>query len=306
MFKHRFPALLPAIIGSLLTANPAAAQMEIPESAHRLEPAVPWTVDFAEHSCAVRRVFGGEDQQVYVEMRQFSPGGLLQLIVASDDFGRRLRNIETTFMPDTSPDDEHQGAMPLSTTDFGEGFVTQVTLLSSSQIEVLRQESEAGIFYGYEDEDVYRREAEIEGLLIENAFRRPLYLQTGSMHDLMNVMRQCMDSLIASWGLDLEAHQTLTRYVQPRNMEIWSRALSERYPRSQLRNGEQAVVRIRLMVSSDGTATDCVIQNSMNEEEFDELACELLLENARFDPALDANGDPMDSFWVTSVIYRIG
>lgn len=293
-------------IASLFFAGPSLAQVEIPESAYRLNPSVSWTLDFADQSCAARRVFGEEGREVFLELRQFQPSLLMQMTVASDDISRRLRDLETTFVPDTRSDDEHGGAMQLETNLFGDGFVTQVTLLSSSQLDMLEQAGGNPDIPTFDEAAMDRREAEIQGLLIEDGFRRPVFLATGSMHPIMEVMRECLDGLVEHWGLDSEAHRSLTRPATPRDMQIWAQEISERYPRDQLRAGEQALVNIRLIVSEEGRATECAIQSSMNEIEFDELACELLLENARFEPALDANSAPIRSYWTTTVVYRIG
>lgn len=72
-----------------------------------------------------------------------------------------------------------------------------------------------------------------------------------------------------------------------------------------LRDGQQAMLRVRLGVSAQGAPTECHMQLRMAEEDFEGTACEDLLEHARFEPALDAGGKPIASYWITAITYIV-
>lgn len=300
--RRHASGILVSLLGLAAIAQPSAAQTEVDQ----LSPNVNWILDYAEDSCALRRTFGAEGQIVFLELRQYSPGQSLQMLVTSADYSRRIRRLAITFAPDSEADTDHDPA-EVANGEWGTGFLTTVSLRTAGERELdSALSSEHSVDLAWSDEARNAREAEIAGIMISGAFREPIYLQTGSLHPAMNAMRTCLDELLTHWGIDVEAHRNLLRPVRPLDMDRWSRELITRYPHNLLRQGEQAYVRIRLNVTPEGRASDCNVQTRLNNEEFDTLACELMLEHARFEPALDRNGDPIASYWLTSVIYRIG
>ncbi|MGB3166741.1 MAG: energy transducer TonB [Alteraurantiacibacter sp.] len=272
-----------------------------------LAPVMNWNVDFAEDSCALRRMFGEEGQRVYLELRQYEPGNPLVAMVASNDFDRlnRPRDFSFSFAPDAEFQ-EVDFPMGIDSDDLGKGAMFYTSLMTAEQ-RALSGELRSGHSIPLAIEDKVRdtREAAITHVTVNGLFEEPIVLETGSIHPAMGVMRQCMDELVEHWGVDVEAHRTLLRTVQPLEMNSWVRRVQQYYPRSALMRGQQAYVRIRLNVSEEGRATDCAIQASFNEAVFDEAACRQLLRYSRFEPALDANGDPIASYWHTAVRYQV-
>lgn len=301
MIKH----VILGVLAAMFALQPA--QVSAQQEPVRLAPSMNWNLDYAEDSCALRRLFGPEGQQVFLTLRQYGPSAEPTMTVSSADFRRRgsLRDLAITFAPDDAPDTDHM-PMAIEVEGFGEGVLVSTSLYRASQREfssALLNSQQIALAVADEVRDA--REAEIDGIAISGLFRQPVFLETGSLHRAMTAMRSCIDELLNHWGVDAEAHRSLLRPVQPVDQERWARELIERYPSNLLRRGEQAYVRIRLNVSVEGRATSCAVQSRLNDAEFDELACELLIQHSRFNPALDGNGDPIPSFWQTAVIYAI-
>ncbi len=291
------------VAAASVLASPASLRAD--EASILLPPTSAWNADYAEDSCALRRTFGNGDQNAYLELRQFAPDTETQVIVSSDQQRLRTRRLGLTFVPDSEailP----TNVMQVEVGEFGKGFISTIVLLPAELREPVaasQYQQSLGYRGQWSDEERDAREAEITGLAVTHGFRRDFTLQTGPMHQPMEVMRHCLDELLNHWGIDVEAHRSLLRPVQPVEMERWSRRVTERYPRHLAKTGEQAVVRIRLNVSATGSPTDCAVQIPMSDTDFNELACSLLLEHARFEPAIDGNGDPIASYWLTSIIY---
>ncbi len=285
-------------------AAPLSAQIAVPDDAVRLSPSTPWNLEYAEEGCVARRLFGEVGQQTYFALHRYSPKDGLRLTIASDDLDRRIRRIGVTFLPNTVRDWEHDGAYRITVDEWGEGILANVTLLDEIQQQLASNRETRGD-PRLSDEAVHAREAEVDGVLVEGVFRDPVYLSTGSLGPIMGAMRTCLDDLVESWGIDMEVQQTLSRPVVPKDARRWTRIISENYPRTELSRGQQAYVRARMIVSEEGLPTSCVVQNLMNDESFNILACELLMKNARFEPALDANGVPVRSYWTTAIRYQI-
>ncbi|WP_165853472.1 energy transducer TonB [Aurantiacibacter aquimixticola] len=273
----------------------------------RLGPVTNWNLVYDDDSCALNRLFGEEGQRVLLSLRQFAPDEALTTTIASDDFRRRGQRRPATigFLPDAEPE-RFQRPMPVETDNFGEGVMVQLSMLNDRQRGLsseLMNNQDLPLIVSDDSRDA--REAEIYGLQVSDVFRQDVFLETGSMHPAMNAMRQCTDDMLVQWGVDVAAHRSLLRKVQPLEMDRWVRNIQARYPRNLAANGEQGVVRIRLSVSNEGSPTDCAVQSNFNNPTFDETACRELMDHARFEPALDRNGDPIDSFWQTSVIYQM-
>jgi len=52
-------------------------------------------------------------------------------------------------------------------------------------------------------------------------------------------------------------------------------------------------VDVRLIVGADGKPTSCNVQLEVRDADFQQVACETLMRNARFEPALDAAAMPL-------------
>jgi TonB family protein len=121
----------------------------------------------------------------------------------------------------------------------------------------------------------------------------------------MAALRKCTDELVEHWGLDAEAQRHLTRKAAPAS-DPGTWISSEEYPSNLLARGVQGLVQFRMIVNAEGHPTSCTIQQSTRPVEFDETVCRVLMRRARFDPALDAQGKPITSYWRSTVHFMIG
>jgi hypothetical protein len=67
-----------------------------------------------------------------------------------------------------------------------------------------------------------------------------------------------------------------------------------------LAKGKSGITPFRLMVDATGEPTACIIQVPGNAP-FDKMTCDVLMRRAHFDPALDANGRPVPSYYLNSI-----
>jgi TonB family protein len=130
-------------------------------------------------------------------------------------------------------------------------------------------------------------------------------LETGALDAAFKVLNQCTFDLLRDWGLDPERH--LTAQSKPRwvNEAALVRKIVASYPRDALVQGEQAILRMRVIVSAEGTVESCTLIKATNTIKLDSPACEVM-QRAQFEPARDANGQPFRSLFATSITYRIG
>nr|WP_247650741.1 energy transducer TonB [Sphingomonas sp. S2M10] len=87
------------------------------------------------------------------------------------------------------------------------------------------------------------------------------------------------------------------RALYPRNPP-GSWVTNDDYPLEAQRAGEQGSVAFTLFIDEQGTPRRCQVTASSGSARLDQTACGLLIERARFVPALDADGRPV------AAIYR--
>jgi TonB family protein len=114
-----------------------------------------------------------------------------------------------------------------------------------------------------------------------------------------------MDELLTHWGIDARAQKTLSRPVKALEQAEWVRKVQAVYPVGKLLALENGLVRVRLIVDPEGKPSSCHIQMKAKDDDFEQAACGTMMRHARFEPALDASGKPIASYFVTSVIYRV-
>ena len=334
----------------------AAALALLSEGAHaqdriELAPYSSWVMSYDEDSCTLKRQFGDEQQQAYLELRQFGPSRGIQATVASKDFRPRTGPYKVSFLP------FHQEPLEFERfgVDLNNGYKGKLFTLSeggsdpridaamrefASTTPALSDEQRALVLRGLElegDSREYERlwrdsayqpasetfdsafvrseawrnlrdtlEKEAEGVLIERAFNKPLFLRTGSLRAGMEAMRACLDELYSHWGIDVEAHKTLSRPAIPLDYARIVREITETYPESMLKGGNQGSLRVRLDVAADGKPIGCHMQVQYNEHAFERVACEKLMRYALFAPALDKDGRPIASFYPVTIQYQLG
>lgn len=294
-----FPACALALAITILPI-PAEAQDTFPadlaarEGAILLGPQTPWNIDFGENRCRLTRAFGSAEDRYLLMLEQAAPGRYFGLTIA----GREIERFKTAAKIDLGLERDE----PVFEVDrFGQGSVADfgpALIFSSIALDEAPQEG------AQRAARVDPIEADTIDRIVLRRNKLVLSLETGNMGEAVAALNTCSADLLAAWGLNLEEHQS---YVPP----VWSNedAVASRiksvYPRSALRSEEQAIFRIRVIVERDGTVSDCLMDASTVVEKLESPACKEML-RATFEPARNAKGEPMRSFYATTITYSLG
>jgi Gram-negative bacterial TonB protein C-terminal len=294
---------------SILVLMAALLVLPIPAQAKKepitLKATSKWNVNYAEDRCRLARQFGDGDQAVVLFFDRFGPGDSFRLT-----FGGKPVKI---FSPQNDvslkfgPDEQEQ------TVPFFQGVLkgNMPALFGKSQMKVfapipedekLREQADVWLNTVSTPIDPVRLSA-IRYLSITKPLRQPLLLSTGSMRAPFAALNECINELITHWGIDIEKHKTLTRFATPlKSPGEW--ILSSDYPLKMLDEGQPSIVEFRLDVGIDGKPTGCHIQLTTRPKEFDSAVCNALMRRARFLPALDTDGQPLPSYWQSTVRFQ--
>jgi TonB family protein len=283
-----------------LAPLPAMAETVYPETlakqqgAVRLEPLIPWNIDFGESRCRLTRVFGAPEDRYLLMFEQAAPDRNFGLTIA----GRNIERFKTAGKIDLGMERDE----PVIATDrFGLGSVADLgpaLIFSTIVLDPALPEGSlrpAGLDLA--------EAATIDRIVLRRG-KLVLSFETGNMREPLAALNTCALDLLTQWGLDPAAHESHVPPVWKNGEEIVDR-IQAVYPRSALRRGEQAIFRMRVVVETDGSVSDCLIEGSTVAENLQSPACKEMM-RAKFEPARDAKGEPMRSFYATTVSYSLG
>lgn len=263
-----------------------------------LKPNSKWNLDYSDDSCALKRQFGEEGKQAYLELRQFSPESSLQVVIGSD-WKMTKGTFDFAFEPQEWRKD-YSGMYAR----FGEVdgvILTADILLPTPDREFVPSNGEIDRQKLALKQEAYKQTTAIS---IAGAFEKDFTLRTGSLGAPFEAMDKCLDELLNHWGIDADAHHALTRRAVPKDLKALAKRIQSKYPAQPLREGMPAILRVRLGIDETGKVTACRMQLQYAEPEFEKAACKRL-EQAPFNPALDKDGKPIASYWTTSIIYEV-
>ena len=95
------------------------------------------------------------------------------------------------------------------------------------------------------------------------------------------------------------------RGARPKGQGSWAARIQDNYPSAALRKEIEGTVGVRVTVGPDGRVSSCSVSGSSGSGDLDSAACDGMTRYARFDPALDAGGNPTSGSFSTRIVYKI-
>lgn len=287
----RHAVLVAAAICTAFVNKPALAEPVA------LKPSSKWHVDFADNKCRLARLFGEGKDQHMLSLEQYWPSVQAGLTVAGPALKRfrSLDDVKIAFFEGQPP----QSRVPLMGSIDGIG---SALVISSIRLDGEAEENDYPI--GPVGPDAMMAMGSKANTLVIRQRARVVTFETGPLGEAFKVMNRCTLDLLRTWGLDTE------RYITAKSGPVWSnqeaiaRRIAAIYPSSAAASGEQAILRMRVIVSDEGAVESCEIIEATNTKRLNSPACDMM-DKARFEPARDASGQPFRSFFATSIIYRL-
>ena len=95
------------------------------------------------------------------------------------------------------------------------------------------------------------------------------------------------------------------RGATPDGLARWSARIQEQYPPRAVRDEVEGRVGVRVTVGPNGRVADCSVTSSSGSSILDDAACSGMRTYARFNPALDAAGNPTNGSYTTTIVYQL-
>lgn len=271
-----------------------------------LDPSSPWVVDYDDESCALRREFGGPDNPVVLQLRQFVPDReafSIQVVGPNLQWsGRPAARLLLRFLPDEESS-ERFGVVRISAAELGHGVTFHSSLTPPTEDDQPPTLVDLTTPTTPEERAAFAARAQqVTGIEVSHAFTQVVRLNTRSLGNPMQAMSACLDELLTHWGVDVEAHRTLQRKAAPLDRRGWALAVQRAFPRVDY--AERADLTVRLDVSASGEVTGCHLQQNIGDDAFLDTACRQFMRYGRLAPALDAQGQPIASYLIQTVLYN--
>jgi TonB family protein len=267
-----------------------------------LEPSSAWNATYDEGRCRLSRMFGAVDGQHALVFEQSAPGSSFNMSVAGPATSaiNGGLNLQLAFGPGGPATD--QVIVKERNPEFGSVlFLKDIDLKARAA-----PEADAGANVGFSaasDAIDVTAAGPLRSISLAQG-RQTLVFKTGPLAAPFGVLNDCTAHILSTWGIDPEAHRTAQRKAKMLEEMKVARVIQRQYPLRAVREGRGGVVGLAILVDPSGKPTECKITNDSGDRNLNEVACEGLMQ-ARFDPALDASGKPIPSYWQTRVTYRI-
>ncbi|MEO0462675.1 MAG: energy transducer TonB [Pseudomonadota bacterium] len=273
---------------ALLGTSSAAAMLS-------LEPTSKWTLREYEDKCRLKRTFGVGEDSVTLWLDQGGEQQAFNLTLLGEPFanpygpGIRIK-----------PGEEDEIIRSYISVKSSKGRpVLRMYGLTLVQPEMKRGKdlAEVNVRLGKE------RVAAVTSLKVSGAGLKGVTLALGPMGEQFERLQTCGTRLE---GLLSEAGRALTGEASPPEpLEPGSWLKSEDWPRYLLRARMEGQLEVRLTVNTKGRASGCTVLSSNRPQLFDDAVCLNLIQRARFKPAVNAQKEPVASYYQTSIAFQI-
>lgn len=278
--------ILTALLASTIVAAPTSALAK-PKETITIARTGNWEINYDNDSCHLIAQFGEESPISALKLTRFQPGDRFDLTFYGKAFSYNAPTMATTISFGQYPS-------PLAQTAIVGELNHKLPMIMLLGLSFDSEDPKVG------DSGPTAVTEEMEKAVtgIDLSARGKIYhLETGSLRAPMAAMRACLSDLIRHWGYDPAVQANLSRYPTAVDDPIaWLHA--DEIPERLFRNSRTGLMRFRIDVGENGTPLGCHILHSTKPDELADIACANFTKYAKFQPALDATGNPVKSYFI--------
>lgn len=253
-----------------------------------------WVLEYNRDACHLFAEFGEGDALVVARFTRYEPGDRFELSL----YGRRFRS--AGVRTDAKIDFGLRGTPIEESIIYGSAGKLPAAFLSSTRLDGWERTKDPEVPPRITPE----QEAAVTGMTVAIRGKRSFRLEFGSLGKPLAQMRDCSANLVKSWGYDPEVQAALLRPASP--LESPGKWLSVNdYPENAVRMGHNGIVQFRLDVDVEGNVAGCYVLARTSPDDFADRTCRAVSKRAKLQPALDAKGMPVRSYFVQKVNWRV-
>lgn len=260
----------------------AAAGDPVPPA---LPPTTRWAVEYAPNMCVLSRSFGGSAQApaAILALRPLPLSNGVEMVLATPAKGvqaARKGRMKVTMQPSGQEQETRFERAPDAS-----GRRTLTTFgISSETLDAMKTAQVVELAIGREP---------------------PVRLATGSATKALAAVVPCQDDLLKTWGNDPTIQERIGTAAVPQGGGIGAFFERGYYPQTAIQKRQEGRTTIAWTIDATGKTRDCRIVASSGVRELDLTTCAVILQKARYTPALDKAGRPMESFQVQAIRWSL-
>ena len=266
--------LVSAVALGVTLSGPAEAAAPTP-----LSPAGAWVLDYGETQCVASRQYGTDKNPLTFAIRPAPNGANYELLVGRQRYAPRFA-------------EELDGSV-----DFGRGPIKAWLL-----------------HYGDSKKNISVHQFRISAAdMAQAAAAHSVTLRSGdgtsasialtNMPELLKGMEDCTADLRHYWNMDEPENHNVAVEVKGDVRGIFR---PTDYPADAMKLRQEGKVQFLLLIDEQGKVAGCNVVQASGIPALDGMGCQVIMERAKFQPALDTRGKPIRSAYVTPpVAWRI-
>lgn len=244
-----------------------------------LEPTGKWVVDFAETHCAASRDYAPSSGALGFGLRPAANGKVVHLFLVSE--GRASKWAEQM------PAQVAIGSGPLS-----KSFLLRYGIKSPKGDKVMNQ-----VALSHEQMDALT----VAGSIAVRAAGMNVDLRVREMPKIAALLNDCTRDLQRFWNMGDTPRVPIATPPEPKaalaTLFTW-----EDYPDDAMFGRMEGSAQVVLLIDEKGAPRSCQVVQSTGAPVFEAMGCQVLMQRAKFSPALDDKGQPIRSSYTSPPI----
>lgn len=245
-----------------------------------LKPMGAWVLDYAETHCLASRQYGTAKDPIYFGIRPAPNGQTYELLVGRARYGPEFA-------------EEFEGRVIFSSEPIrawllhygGGGKKVSIDQFRISAADMAQART-------------------AKSVRLHAKFSSDVNFALYDMDALLKGLADCTEDLKRYWNI---APAERAKIGTPPKGDIRSIFTAEDYPSEAIYRGQQGTVQFLLLIDATGKISACHVLRASGVPVLDGMGCQVIVKRAKFKPALDQQGKPVRSSYVTPpVTWRIG
>lgn len=240
-------------------------------TAEPLKPTGRWVVNFAENACVLSRQYGEGKQGFSLHFKAPLIGESYEIMIARPERRSHGWTMDRGWIE--KPDGRR--IEPI--------YISEYSTVDDHRLSRIRF-----------DPELYTLGEDGDRLILHLDKRHHYDLALPAFEKARAVLGTCLTDLRKVHGVD---EQVMAGIATPAKADkpLYRYFSTDDYPSEAVREGQQGSVGILYWIETDGRVKQCKIIESSGRDALDRQTCAIIVDSARFTPALDASGSPIRS-----------
>lgn len=263
----RATLLIAVAIGSIGAAQPR-------------QPTARWVVNYDDAQCVATRNYGTADKPLFLGLKPSPTGSVMRVMLVRNGGSSAAEQRPAWVRFDG------QAAIAAKALSFGDSKTKQ--LVASINLPMATFAANRGA-----------SSIEIRGSWFNEQLAVP------GLPGVMAAFDDCLANLRKVWNVGEEYESGIMQPARS-TRPLAQLFRSSTYPAQAIREGDTGRVGIALLIDEAGKVRDCMIDETSGFATLDTMSCYTISTQARFEPALGADGRPTKSASFHRIKWRIG